>query len=529
MNYRYGPGKLLAIAEAGGVALVDADLAVDVRAAVAEALRSGGGFGSFVDALTAHFGASVSALPDFALALVEQQGTRVAVRGRLGAHAGAPISGAGVTTWTEAVVPLGTTVSLGDPAPALADDALVLTSGMVLASGIAVGSNVVPAAMGPHETSAAPPTFASQPEPDAPQAAPTPPPAPLVARTQSGMPVDDPGEPSGATTLAPLADTSGPAETDETALDEDTAFGGLWGSTAMSAGAASALPASMSSTSPTAASEEHPVPEQNQEQELAPEPEPEPEPAANQVPEPILAPRPRPAPREEADRPAGLSPTPVVDGMIAGLPAFLGGPPAGVTPEIADDLRPSAPTQPDTASAEKTPPTTSAPEPEAPATAPEALETGPPDELGDHDGATLAVSQIAELAPSAFGGDAPMAAASPPLPPTVGRAMLSTGQEVVIDRVVIIGRRPQASRVTGDLHRLVAVPSPQQDISRNHVELRPEGSSVVAVDLHTTNGSMLRRGASDPVRLHPGEPAVVVTGDIIDLGDGVTVTFVELP
>nr|WP_255633333.1 FHA domain-containing protein [Demequina sp. TTPB684] len=151
------------------------------------------------------------------------------------------------------------------------------------------------------------------------------------------------------------------------------------------------------------------------------------------------------------------------------------------------------------------------------------------DGLGDHDGATLAVSRIAELAPDAF-ASAPSAPDSTPAPaPTIGRAVLSTGQEIVIDRPCIIGRRPQATRVTGDLPHLFAVPSPQQDISRNHLELRQEGSSVIAVDLQTTNGSMLRRGAADPVRLHPGEPAVVVTGDVIDLGDGVTVTFVELP
>ena len=31
------------------------------------------------------------------------------------------------------------------------------------------------------------------------------------------------------------------------------------------------------------------------------------------------------------------------------------------------------------------------------------------------------------------------------------------------------------------------------------------------------------------MRLHPGEPAVVVSRDVIDIGDGVTITFEDLP
>jgi len=81
--------------------------------------------------------------------------------------------------------------------------------------------------------------------------------------------------------------------------------------------------------------------------------------------------------------------------------------------------------------------------------------------------------------------------------------------------------------------RLIAVESPQNDISRNHVEISSDGETVVVTDLHTTNGTLLYRtgllGGADPIRLHPGENTVVTSGDVIDLGDGVTVTFEELP
>jgi hypothetical protein len=76
---------------------------------------------------------------------------------------------------------------------------------------------------------------------------------------------------------------------------------------------------------------------------------------------------------------------------------------------------------------------------------------------------------------------------------------------------------------------LVAVDSPQQDISRNHLEIRPEAGACVVIDLHTTNGSTLLRPGADPVRLHPGEQTVVVSGDMVDIGDGVTVRFEDLP
>lgn len=112
---------------------------------------------------------------------------------------------------------------------------------------------------------------------------------------------------------------------------------------------------------------------------------------------------------------------------------------------------------------------------------------------------------------------------------TRGRAVLSTGPVIELDRNVIIGRLPRAARITGEMPHLVAVPSPQQDISRNHLEIRVEGSTVTVVDLDSTNGSFLHRMGAEPVRLHPNEPTVVVSGDVIDIGDNVTVTLEDLP
>jgi hypothetical protein len=150
---------------------------------------------------------------------------------------------------------------------------------------------------------------------------------------------------------------------------------------------------------------------------------------------------------------------------------------------------------------------------------------------GDHDGATISSSQLRALrqqAPRA-GDDVPTAV-MPAMPGATGRVRVSTGQVVALDRTVIIGRRPRSTRASGaNLPHLIAVESPQQDISRSHLEIRPEGDTVVVIDLHTTNGSTLLRAGADPVRLHPGEQTLVLSGDVVDLGDGVKVAFEDLP
>jgi hypothetical protein len=149
---------------------------------------------------------------------------------------------------------------------------------------------------------------------------------------------------------------------------------------------------------------------------------------------------------------------------------------------------------------------------------------------GDHDGATISVAELRALRQHPpTSADAPTAVL-PVTPGAAGRVRVSTGQVVTLDRTVIIGRRPRSTRASGaNLPHLIAVDSPQQDISRSHLEIRPEGDTVVVIDLHTTNGSTLLRAGADPMRLHPGEQTLVLSGDVVDLGDGVEVTFEDLP
>lgn len=176
----------------------------------------------------------------------------------------------------------------------------------------------------------------------------------------------------------------------------------------------------------------------------------------------------------------------------------------------------------------------------APANAPASsiahVVTGPIDT--DHDGETLSLEQLRALglaAPAASAGTGAGAGVVVGVPawggipaPRYGRLFVTGGAEILLDRGAVIGRKPSAARFTADrMPHLVTVPSPQQDISRSHVEVRCEGENVLAVDLGTTNGTRLLRPGAEPVRLHPQEPTMLVSGDVLDLGDAITVTYRE--
>jgi hypothetical protein len=98
----------------------------------------------------------------------------------------------------------------------------------------------------------------------------------------------------------------------------------------------------------------------------------------------------------------------------------------------------------------------------------------------------------------------------------------SDGAEAPLDRTVLVGRAPAQSGGTGA--RLLTVPSPEQDISRTHVEVAPDGWRILVTDLHSTNGTLLiPPGGQEPRLLTPGEPVTVELGSVLELADGVSV------
>lgn len=107
--------------------------------------------------------------------------------------------------------------------------------------------------------------------------------------------------------------------------------------------------------------------------------------------------------------------------------------------------------------------------------------------------------------------------------PALATLTLSTGAAVEVAGDVVIGRAPQV-QTGGDPHivTLVPVASPQHMVSRSHLMLMTSGWSILAQDLGSSNGTVLARPGATPVLLGPGMPTPVFMGDLMDVGDGVT-------
>lgn len=144
----------------------------------------------------------------------------------------------------------------------------------------------------------------------------------------------------------------------------------------------------------------------------------------------------------------------------------------------------------------------------------------------DHDGLTRAGIDPGEFErpqPGIPGQPAPPSVVSP-----VAKLVVADGETVPVDRVVLIGRAPEARRFTStDQPRLVTVPSPLHEISSTHVEVRPgsgaDHGSAVVTDMGSTNGTVLEQPGLGPEDLKPGVAVQLIPGARINLGDGVSI------
>ncbi len=112
---------------------------------------------------------------------------------------------------------------------------------------------------------------------------------------------------------------------------------------------------------------------------------------------------------------------------------------------------------------------------------------------------------------------------SEPIPdkPLPFRILLDDGTLVPLDQPVYLGRRPSVPRIhPGGMPLLVTFDSPQREVSSTHLELTTVGGAIVATDLKSTNGSIVRVPGAAPHTLLGGESAVLTPGTVIELGDG---------
>lgn len=112
--------------------------------------------------------------------------------------------------------------------------------------------------------------------------------------------------------------------------------------------------------------------------------------------------------------------------------------------------------------------------------------------------------------------------------PVIGKFVFESGEEVAVDRTILIGRSPKVTGLVPDGHppELVAVESPNKDVSRTHLEVRIEGWSVLAVDLNSANGTIVSSPGRPAQRLRPGEPFILGIGSTIRLADEVEFSMV---
>ena len=462
-----GDGAWWLAADGDAVVLLSPAVSTATAAGVWRGLGSGG-IGAVLEALTSAFGTSLTAIPPFALAIAEAGGVRVAVRGDVEivveGESAEAVSGAGVATWTERFLPGAVRATVAPGAGALAP-----------AADTPLRSGVVRTDLVELELAASPAPVRVE------KAAP-----PAVAPTDSAQMADAEEQPAAVASSA--SDISSASAAPAASVIDSVPPGLLTGRGA---------------TSPPA-----PI--------AAPEPDETPEPAVAAV----------PGAAETTATPTADS---SADTLIPEATAAEDAEPGPV--DEYDLLWGETVARPVSAAAIVAADPDATPDAEAEAKDEPAAAPGPAagsDDLGDHDGATIAVAEMRVLRAERPAFDSTDSV--PARRPAQGRIRLSTGRVVELERPVIIGRRPKSTRTTGaDLPTLVAVDSPEQDISRSHVEIRAEGEHVLVTDLDTTNGTVLLRGGSEPVRLHPNEPTMVVTGDVLDLGDDVTVTFEDLP
>ncbi|MBC9820323.1 FHA domain-containing protein [Terrabacter sp. MAHUQ-38] len=111
--------------------------------------------------------------------------------------------------------------------------------------------------------------------------------------------------------------------------------------------------------------------------------------------------------------------------------------------------------------------------------------------------------------------------------PPLGVLRLSTGDVVTLDRSVLLGRAPRLGDglAAHDRPHVVKVPSPERDVSRNHVEVILEGWHVLIRDLGTTNGTTVTLPGEVPVRLRANDQQVLEPGSLVSMADEVSFTF----
>lgn len=511
----------------GGMALIEGAVDAAVAHAVWLDLRAGGSLESFLESLLQHCGTGLLALPGFAVAVLADGSASVAVRrefavATLSESGDQQLAGGSVSTWAELTVPRVTAVTL-----ASSDASPERGQGRPIADGVVPSDQLVLAAAapsGPESTRPRPPLSRGCVQEQA---------RGVAATGDQPDPIPHDPFDDGTSDPRPEADTPEVLPVaDEAAALADERFGHLWAETMTRTSSYAAVwqPADDDGGGELPASTAH-----GSDESLARESDHDESSATSIAEETDLG-----ATRydEAVDQGGQAAPVAELDEdmvLITSIPQHVGR--STVATALLSGDWPSA-----LRGTERRPP---APPERQPWLGP-AADLG---DGGDHDGLTIARLpddpestpgvEVRGLwcpqghanpghRPSCFRCGAPLRGDSVVMQrPALGRVTASSGEVIDLVRPVIAGRNPRAARVQGSvLPRLLPLPHPH--VSSSHLEVTLEDWKVLARDLRSTNGTLLRRRDEAPVRL-PETAQLLVSGDVLDLGHGVQLLFEDLP
>lgn len=109
--------------------------------------------------------------------------------------------------------------------------------------------------------------------------------------------------------------------------------------------------------------------------------------------------------------------------------------------------------------------------------------------------------------------------------PALGRLLLSTGETVILDRDVILGRAPESAEEDPALRPNLVRLTDSGEVSRMHVRVTLDGWQPMLRDLGSSNGTTLALSSSSPQQLRPQEDYVLEPGCEVSLADVVSFRF----
>jgi hypothetical protein len=108
----------------------------------------------------------------------------------------------------------------------------------------------------------------------------------------------------------------------------------------------------------------------------------------------------------------------------------------------------------------------------------------------------------------------------------LGVLVFSTGERVLIDRPMVLGRNPKAPSGPAPPTRLVTIASP--GVSRRHAAILVDRWHATIDDLGSSNGTRITCPGEAPVPVVAGSPVSLVVGAVVDLGADVSFVVEEV-